>query len=101
MHVSWVKESEFENDRFTKQKLINFQRKQGAEATLTTDDEYFDPDYLVIDRIIAKYEQKVKGTVNVSYFVKWKALPYEDCTWEDAADITVRNSRKLELTRFH
>ena len=38
------------------------------------------PDWLQIQKVLSKQELK-DGTKQ--YFVKWRELPYQDCSWED------------------
>ena len=44
------------------------------------DEEYFNPDYVEVDRLL---DMSADG----HYLVKWRGLPYEECTWELAQDI--------------
>lgn len=41
-------------------------------------ENYFNPDFTIIDKILAAKKAKGKNT----YFVKWKGLPYDQATWE-------------------
>lgn len=59
--------------------------------------EPFNPDYLLIDRLIAKKEKPLPkskknsgNNICVKYLVKWLSLAYEDCTWEHAKFVNVR-----------
>ena len=38
------------------------------------------PEYMQVERIVNHDRKKL-------YFVKWKELGYEDCTWEDASKV--------------
>ena len=53
------------------------------------EEEYFNPDYTEVDRVLD--ESVVKDPVtneNVThYLVKWQSLPYEDSTWELEKDV--------------
>lgn len=42
------------------------------------------PDWMVIDRVIA---QDGKGA-DLDYLVKWCSLPYSECTWEPAKQLS-------------
>jgi chromodomain-helicase-DNA-binding protein 7 len=84
LHVAWIDRVTLEADKTTRQKLLNYEKKFG---NLSQEDEYFDPDYLQVDRIVAKAEKVFNGRTKISYLVKWKSLPYEETTWEDAADV--------------
>lgn len=47
-------------------------------------DEYFTPEYLQIDRIL---EINATDDGEEEYFIKWKSLTYDECTWEQSTDI--------------
>jgi hypothetical protein len=47
------------------------------------EDELFNPDYVEVDRVL---EMK-KDNESTHYLVKWRSLPYDESTWELAADI--------------
>lgn len=53
---------------------------QGGDGT---EDEPFNPEYVVIDRIIA--ERQKRG--NREYLVKWRGLEYGRSTWEREEDL--------------
>ena len=51
------------------------------------DGEYFNPDYVEVDRVLEmSITQEGEGQVTY-YLVKWCALPYEDSTWELEQDV--------------
>ena len=62
------------------------------------EDEYFNPDYTEVDRVLAESialaDPDIEGSIEYKhYLVKWCALPYEDSTWELQADV---NAAKIE-----
>jgi len=71
------------------QKLRNFDR--GSKISDIPKDS-IKPSYLEVHRILA---QKGKGT-NVQYYVLWKNLEYDGCTWENESELT-----KEELEAYH
>ena len=63
------------------------------------EDEYFNPDYTEVDRVLAETivpaDPNVEGSIEYRhYLVKWCALPYEDATWELVVDV---NEDKIEV----
>lgn len=69
------------------------------------EEESFNPDYMEVDRVLDMSETTMEvGKVVVHYLVKWKALPYEDATWELEDDVDIaRVSRQLAAcaVRYH
>lgn len=85
--------------------------KDGAEKIVPDEEaeiEYFHPDLVDVHRVIAcetaknahataKSEEAIRETAgsledpteedDIMYFVKWKGLPYDDCSWERFIDI--------------
>lgn len=54
------------------------------------EEESFNPDYIEVDRILDMSETKEEsGQTVIHYLVKWKALPYEDSTWEIEDDVDI------------
>jgi hypothetical protein len=47
------------------------------------EDELFNPDYVEVDRVL----DEKKDNESTHYLVKWRSLPYDESTWELAADI--------------
>eukprot|EP01134_Creolimax_fragrantissima_P006977 CFRG6977T1 len=54
-------------------------------------DEPFNPDYTQINRIIMEHSAN-KTNGSKWYLVMWRNMGYEDCTWEDGADLTDSDS---------
>ena len=54
------------------------------------EEESFNPDYIEVDRLLDMSESTDEtGKSIVHYLVKWKALPYEDATWELEDDVDI------------
>jgi len=53
------------------------------------EDELFNPDYVEVDRVIdmKTSTDATTGEETALYLVKWRSLPYDECTWELAQDI--------------
>jgi chromodomain-helicase-DNA-binding protein 1 len=49
-------------------------------------------DYTKVERVVAVRD----GDDNMQYFVKWKGLQYDDCTWEDASLISSLAQDKID-----
>ncbi|XP_051119947.1 CHD3-type chromatin-remodeling factor PICKLE-like [Andrographis paniculata] len=87
LHCTWIPEAEFvkaykSNPRL-RTKVNNFHTK--FSSLNNHEDEYVPirPDWTTVDRIIACREvEEVK-----EYLVKWKELPYDECSWELESDI--------------
>lgn len=43
--------------------------------------------YTIVDRIVAERASKAEGDEVTEYLVKWRNLPYRECTWEPASDL--------------
>jgi len=59
------------------------------------EDELFNPDYVEVDRVIdmKTSTDSTTGEETALYLVKWRSLPYDECTWELAQDI---DTEKIE-----
>lgn len=88
LHCAWVPEKEFLKAFKTlprlKTKVSNFHRQM--ESMNTSEDDFIAirPEWTTVDRVIAirgDDEQK-------EYLVKWKELPYDECSWEYESDIS-------------
>ena len=55
------------------------------------DEEAFE-DYTQVERVVAVRD----GDEDTEYFVKWKGLTYEECTWEVSADISPSFQDKID-----
>ncbi|KAG6409519.1 hypothetical protein SASPL_127559 [Salvia splendens] len=88
LHCVWVPEKEFvkaykSNPRL-RTKVNNFHRQ--ASSSNNADDECvaIRPDWTTVDRIISCREVEH----GKEYLVKWKELPYDECSWELESDIS-------------
>eukprot|EP00668_Euglena_longa_P014067 GGOE01018036.1.p1 GENE.GGOE01018036.1~~GGOE01018036.1.p1 ORF type:complete len:1311 (+),score=404.66 GGOE01018036.1:568-3933(+) len=90
---SWLTEEEVMEARGGP-KLKHFLQRQGlalplleeVEGAEEADEMYFDPQYTEVDRVIAEDEDLEMG--QTIYLVKWKGLPYDQCTWEPKDNIS-------------
>jgi hypothetical protein len=82
LHCKWLTADELKKvDKRFGQKLKTF-RKDNPTGTIQDKDEYFNPDYLNVHRVLCKSVTEVKGKAVTHYLVKWRGLPYKDSTWE-------------------
>ena len=87
MHARWEPESFFYDTEADKRslKLKNFQAKlpKGVVSVPSFEEgSHFNPLFIRIERIIAT---RIPNDV----LVKWEAMPYGECTWEDADTLPV------------
>ena len=56
---------------------------------LDEEEDYFNPDYVEVDRVLDESVVKDPTTNEdvTHYLVKWQSLPYEDSTWELEKDV--------------
>ncbi|GAA0152154.1 chromatin/chromatin-binding, or -regulatory protein [Lithospermum erythrorhizon] len=98
LHCTWVPEKEFikaykANPRL-KTKVNNFHRQMSSMGNAEDDYVAIRPEWTTVDRIIA-----CKGNDEErEYFVKWKELQYDECSWESESDIS---SFQKEIEKFH
>lgn len=93
LHCEWKSVEELEEmDRRIVGKINRFKAKYG-EAYLD-DNDYFNEDYLIVDRVLDEHEDEEAG--EHSAFIKWRSLAYEDCTWENIDVVP-----KSKLDEFH
>ncbi|VFQ60712.1 unnamed protein product [Cuscuta campestris] len=97
LHCIWVPEKEFvkayKSCPRLKTKVNNFHRQM---SSISDREEYvaIRPEWTTVDRIIAcRGEGEDK-----EYFVKWKELQYDECSWELESDIS---SFQYEIERFN
>ncbi|KAG7383394.1 choline dehydrogenase 7 [Phytophthora pseudosyringae] len=100
LHTSWQTENELlDTDKNAKGKIQRFREKE-HRALYTQDvqgDEYFNPEFRSVDRILEIRDKPLddfapddaaNGESKFQYFlVKWKALPYDEITWEREDDV--------------
>lgn len=92
LHCEWKTEDElFKGDKRIANKIKRFKQKQSQLLNIfeTLDEESFNPDYVEVDRVLdvsSHIDPATNETVR-HYLVKWRALQYEDCTWELEEDV--------------
>ncbi|XP_037903696.1 chromodomain-helicase-DNA-binding protein 7 isoform X5 [Hermetia illucens] len=92
LHCEWRTEEElFRGDRRIASKIKRFQMKQAQQMNIfdNIEEEPFNPDFIEVDRVLdmSEHTDAQTGEVSKHYLVKWKSLPYEDCTWELEEDV--------------
>ncbi|KAG0504100.1 hypothetical protein HPP92_004172 [Vanilla planifolia] len=98
LHCTWVPEEEFRKACKVNPRLrtrLNTFQKQMASMDNTEDDWIgIRPEWTTVDRIIATR----KTGDEREYFVKWKELPYDECSWEVESDISIF---QMQIERFN
>ncbi|XP_062228270.1 CHD3-type chromatin-remodeling factor PICKLE-like [Phragmites australis] len=99
IHCSWVSEKEYlEAAKIhprLKTRLNNFHRQ--LDSMDKSDDEFaaIRPEWTTVDRILAS---RKSSTGEREYYVKWKELSYDECTWESESDIS---AFQTQIERFN
>ncbi|TVU12298.1 hypothetical protein EJB05_45935 [Eragrostis curvula] len=99
IHCSWVSEEEYLDaakiHTRLKTRLNNFHKL--VESTDRSDEDFvaLRPEWTTVDRILAS---RKSSTGEREYYVKWKELSYDECTWENESDISVF---RAEIERFN
>ncbi|CAH0474051.1 unnamed protein product [Peronospora belbahrii] len=113
LHTSWQTEDELlETDKNAKGKIQRFREKE-TRALYAQDvqgDEYFNPEFRSVDRILEirsrplddfLTDDAMNGENELQYFlVKWKALSYDEITWEREDDVSDDAAVKLYNDRI-
>lgn len=90
IHCTWVSENEYFDAAKIhprlKTRLNNFNRQ--FESTDKSDDDYVPirPEWTTVDRVLSC---RKNSSGEREYYVKWKELSYDECTWESESDISV------------
>ncbi|CAI4227605.1 unnamed protein product [Auanema sp. JU1783] len=95
IHCEWktVKELE-EMDKRMAQRLKKFKQKQFPIQS--DDDELFNPDFTIVDRIV----DVSRGEDGLEYcLVKWRSITYDGVTWEPLEEIEKEYSDKIQQWR--
>ncbi len=92
LHCQWLTEEELHRgDKRIAGKIKRYKQKKDKSANLMDfcDEEAFNPDYIEVDRVLDESEHVDDNTKVKTrhYLVKWRSLPYEDCTWELESDV--------------
>ncbi|GAB2223116.1 hypothetical protein Droror1_Dr00017253 [Drosera rotundifolia] len=98
LHCTWVPEKEFQKAYKTlprlKTKVNNFHRQMESNNNPEEDFVAIRPEWTTVDRILAcRGEDDEK-----QYYVKWKELNYDECSWELESDIS---AFQAEIERFN
>merc|ERR1712141_776673 len=59
------------------------------------------PDYVEVDRVLdtSSHTDPATNITTKHYLVKWRSLPYEDCTWELESDVDPKKITDFERWR--
>eukprot|EP01118_Nematostelium_gracile_P000956 TRINITY_DN10952_c0_g1_i1.p1 TRINITY_DN10952_c0_g1~~TRINITY_DN10952_c0_g1_i1.p1 ORF type:complete len:321 (-),score=110.74 TRINITY_DN10952_c0_g1_i1:20-982(-) len=93
LHLEWVPSTVFDQDRFSKQKLLRYLKSR--EVSNLPENEIYNEDFVEIDRIFAKRTANFEGKTKLQYYVKWQSMQYNESTWEDAE--IINDDEKLRL----
>ena len=104
LHCQWLTEEELlRGDKRVGQKIRRFQQKQRGSSNCLDfcDDDAFNPDYVEVDRVLdtSSHTDPVTNITTKHYLVKWRSLPYEDCTWELETDVDPKKVTDFEKWR--
>ncbi|WOK99443.1 CHD3-type chromatin-remodeling factor PICKLE [Canna indica] len=101
LHSTWVPEKEFLKASKThprlKSRLNNFHKQ--LESMNNSDDDWvaIRPEWTTVDRVIASRKTEDER----QFFVKWKELSYEECTWELESDISTFRPEIERYEKIH
>jgi SNF2 family DNA or RNA helicase len=90
LHVEWATSDKLtKGDKRFEGKAKRYKSKLKTLGLFANvDDEPFNPDFTVADRILdIATHVETNGEKVTHYLVKWKSLPYEDSTWELEEDL--------------
>ena len=92
LHCQWLTEEELHRgDKRIAGKIRRYEQKRSKSANLLEfcEEEPYNPDYVEVDRVLDEslIKDDVTGVTTAHYLVKWRSLPYEDCTWELQKDV--------------
>eukprot|EP00731_Ephydatia_muelleri_P027004 Em0018g1104a len=98
LHAEWATVHKLlVGDKRFEGKARRFKSKKEAMGVFASmDDEPFNPEYTMVDRVLDVATQvEPGGEVVTHYLVKWCSLPYEDSTWELEEDVDAEKSGYL------
>ncbi|XP_010942119.1 CHD3-type chromatin-remodeling factor PICKLE [Elaeis guineensis] len=88
LHCTWIPEKDFLKASKThprlKTRLNNFHKQMESMDNSEDDWVAIRPEWTTVDRILASRS----NDDGRQYYVKWKELPYDECTWEAELDIS-------------
>lgn len=101
LHCDWKTEDElYRGDKRIASKIKRFKMKQAQQLNIfeNLDEEPFNPDYMEVDRIldVAVHTDPTTKEKVKHYLVKWRALQYEDSTWELEQDVDLLKVEQFE-----
>ena len=104
LHCQWLTEEELlRGDKRVGQKVRRFeQKKKGSSNCLDfCEEDAFNPDYVEVDRVLdtSSHTDPATNITTKHYLVKWRSLPYEDCTWELESDVDPKKITDFERWR--
>ena len=104
LHCQWLTEEELlRGDKRVGQKIRRFQQKQRGSSNCLDfcEEDAFNPDYVEVDRVLdtSSHTDPVTEITTKHYLVKWRSLPYEDCTWELENDVDPKKITDFEKWR--
>jgi len=82
-HSVWLSESEVMGYSNGRLQLSRLKIDQGLFWLFPAVSNLYLPDYIILSSDY--FEEERILSVNVRYFVKWRGLNYDCCTWEDSA----------------
>ncbi|KAJ8937601.1 hypothetical protein NQ318_018414 [Aromia moschata] len=101
LHCEWKTEEElYKGDKRIGNKIKRFKQKQAQQMNIfeNLEEEPFNPDYTEVDRVLdlSEHTDPATGEIVKHYLVKWRALQYEDCTWELEEDVDPLKIQQFE-----
>ncbi|XP_014669960.1 PREDICTED: chromodomain-helicase-DNA-binding protein 7-like [Priapulus caudatus] len=102
LHCEWAAEDQLRDKRIvTKIKRFKQKQQQNPQSFYDMEDEPFNPEYVVVDRVLDESitPDPITGIPVTYYLVKWSSLPYEDSTWELAEDVDIPKIEQFKKFR--
>ena len=105
LHCQWLTEEELHRgDKRINQKVKRFKLKREKSANVLDfcgEEEPYNPDYIEVDRVLdsSTHTDEMTNVVTKHFLVKWRSLPYEDCTWELESDVDPLKIKEFEKWR--
>ena len=96
IHAKWATEDEVERYPNGVAILEGFRSRFSIEDFEGKTEHFFDPSFCQVDRILDRGQFRNKEEKKGMYWVKWKMLGYDECTWEFEDDIPRDDHTKIE-----
>lgn len=90
VHNTWISEAELKS--IARRKLENYKAKYGTSIINICDEQWCIPQRVLALRLSNDGYTK-------EAFIKWRGLPYDDCTWEKLDEPVIKKSSHL-ISRF-